>query len=53
MDMTWIFLHGGESRLQKIAISGIMDLVSDMYTYANREIRPNTFGMQFPFLYLY
>ena len=35
----------------KLAVSGRMDLVEKMTTDAEREMRPNTFGMPFSFLY--
>ena len=34
----------------RIAVSGRMYLVADMTTYANREFRPNIFGIPFTFL---
>ena len=37
----------------KLAVSGRMELVIDMATDAKREIMPNTFGMEFHFLYFY
>ena len=35
----------------KLAVSAIMDLVSDMATDFKRTMRPNTFGIPFPLFY--
>ena len=37
----------------KLAVSERMDLVTDMAIDTNRAMRPNIFGMIFPFLYFY
>ena len=36
----------------KFDVSGIMDLVEDMATYAKRAMRPNNFGIPFSLFYL-
>ena len=42
------------SRLdEKLAVSGRMDLVSEMVIDAKRKISPNTLGLSYLFLYLY
>ena len=37
----------------KLAVSGRMELVTDVATYTKRSMRPNNLSMQFPFLSIY